>query len=141
MVERQSKRAASDYVSEQLQTRAYMLQQVTPLGDSQLVERLDTVLSKPATAAATAGGSSGGQGDTVLRQILQQPATVRALALVDVKNHEDQLKDDPTSKLDTVRRGVLSLKGKRHVHVGTVTILDGTLCSSIKLAGAAKGQS
>ena len=82
-----------------------MLQQVAPLGDTQLVERLDAVLSKPpaTTAAAAAGGSSsGGQGDKVLRQILQQPAVVKALALVMQKNHEEQLKDDPTSKLDTV---------------------------------------
>lgn len=92
-----------------------MLQPVIPLSDAQLVEKLDTVLApQPAAAAAVAGSttasSSRGGGDVVLKKILQQPAVVQQLALVDLKNHEDMLKDDPTSKLDKVGM-VLSIVG------------------------------
>ena len=72
VVERNSRRAASEYVSEELKGRAYRVEPVSPLSEAQLVERLDAVL---AAAAAAAGGNSSGisaESDTVLKQILQQ---------------------------------------------------------------------
>eukprot|EP00775_Hariotina_reticulata_P004934 gene4934-5176_t len=86
VVEKQSVKALLQNSDKEL----YYVDQRPPLGIQQLQELADNVL-EPLPPGAEA--------DQALRHMLKQTSTVDDLQLVELKNHEEQLQQDPAAKL------------------------------------------